>query len=114
MAMGAHRTPHGTNAVIQTVYFTVTVRSEKREGRWITRGLQTGLLTVGSTRTESEARNGRAHVLLVQGYKKAGYDTLHEFMAARSIEYRIGDELDRRGAPSVSYEDADRDLAFAA
>ena len=114
MATDTRETQDQARAVTKTVYFTVTVRSEERDGRWITRGLQTGLLTVGRTRKESEARNGRAHVLLVQGYKKAGHDTLHGFMTARSIEYRIGDDVDRRGMPSVSYEDADRDLAFAA
>ena len=101
-------------AVRQTVYFTVTVRSEEREGHWIATGLQTGIIAAGGTREEAEARNGKAHVLLVQGYKKAGLDRLAEFLRTRGIEYRIGDGLDEDASPSARREAADRELACAA
>lgn len=101
-------------AVRQVVYFTVTVRSAAREGHWIATGLQTGIVTAGGTREEAEERNGKAHVLLVQGYKEAGLDTLAGFMDARRIAYRIGQGPDAEASPPARREDADRELACAA
>ena len=104
----------GDGAVRQTVYFTVTVRSEEREGHWLATGLQTGIIAAGGTREEAETRNGKAHVMLVEKYKESGLDRLAEFMETRSIEYRIGDGLDEAAAPPERREDGDRDIACAA
>lgn len=77
-------------AVEATVHFTVTVRSVMREGHWITKALETGIVTAGNTRDEAESRNGNAHVLLVRRVKGNGHEALAAFMAARGLTYEIG------------------------
>lgn len=81
------------NAIEATVHFTVTVRSVEREGHWVTKALETGIVTSGSTREEAEARNGKGHVLLVRRMKQHGAEALAAFMSARGLSYEIGEPL---------------------
>lgn len=78
------------NPVEATVHFTVTVRSVLQKGQWITKALETGIVTAGATRDEAETRNGKAHVLLVRRIKGDGPEALAAFMAARGLTYELG------------------------
>ena len=78
------------NSVEVTVHFTVTVRSVMREGHWVTKALETGIVTAGSTRDEAETRNGKDHILLVRRIKGDGPEALAAFMAARGLTYELG------------------------
>ena len=78
------------DSVEATVHFTVTVRSVMREGHWVTKALETGIVTAGSTRDEAETRNGKAHILLVRRIKGDGPEALAAFMAARGLTYELG------------------------
>ena len=75
-----------------TVHFRITVRSVEHEGRWTTKALETGIVTVGGTREEAEARNGQAHVLLVRRVKRLGLIALAEFMDAHGVTFEIGEQ----------------------
>ena len=81
-------------AVGALVHFKVTVRSEDRGDHWMTIGLQTGIVTYGATREESEQVNGNAHIDAVRLVKKSGRAALEAFMERRQIDYDI-DEEDR-------------------
>ena len=81
------------NAIEATVHFTVTVHSVEREGHWVTKALETGIVTSGRTREEAETRNGKGHVLLVRRIKQDGAEALAAFMGARGLNYEIGDPL---------------------
>lgn len=80
-----------TEAIEAVVHFKVTVRSVEHEGRWTTKALETGIVTAGATRDEAEARNGKAHILLVRRVKRLGLIALAEFMDSHGVDYEIGD-----------------------
>ncbi len=83
--------PTAAQAVSETVYFTVTVRSEDCGEHWIATGRETGIIASGKTRDEAEDRNGKAHVLLIRRIKREGLQALQAFMDSRDLRYTIGD-----------------------
>ena len=94
--------------VTETVYFnaSVTIVYGEEEGCWVALGRQMGVVNVGDTLEEAEERSREAHILLVRGYKKLGYQALTDFMAECGIDdYRIGEEPETEGpeeAPSLN------------
>lgn len=87
--------------VIDTVFFTVTVRSRARDDHWFAETFETGLIAYGDTREEAEARNGEANVALVRHAKGAGEAALARFMEERGLPYAIGAP---RSQPTASPE----------
>ncbi len=87
-----------SEAIEQTVYFTVTVRCFDRGDHWVAQTLQTGVYTYGASREEAETRNGEANELLVRRMKREGVHALERFMKDHGIDYRIGGRGQR--APS--------------
>ena len=103
-------------AVQDTVYFKVTVRSRQRGSRWSAIGLQTGFLTYGETRKDAEQLNADTHIAWVTKVKEDGRAALDTFMRERAIVYTIGD-APAPSLPSPSHAPPDdtpsliRDLA---
>ncbi|MCY3882231.1 MAG: hypothetical protein F4Z77_10760 [Dehalococcoidia bacterium] len=80
------------NPVTDTVFFTVHVHSRERGDHWMTKTVETGLISYGDTREEAEAKNGEANVLLVRRAKREGMAYLSQFMQERGLEFVIGGE----------------------
>ena len=79
------------DAIEELVHFTVTVRSEERDGHWMTVALQSGVITYGDSREEAELKNGEANTDWVRLAKVRGYAALKAFMNDRDIKYQIGE-----------------------
>ena len=92
------------DAVQATVHFKVTIQSIERGGHWTTRALETGVITAGATRDEAESKIGAAHVMLVRRIKQEGQGALDTFLAARGINYELGDPTRRKPEPPLANE----------
>ena len=76
--------------VTATVYFTITVRSTFEDGVWLTKAVETGVVTGGTTREEAEEASARGHILLIKSIKKHGQSALEDFMSERGIRFQLG------------------------
>ena len=95
-------------AVKETVYFRVTVQSIDHGGHWTTRALETGVITAGATRDEAEDKSGAAHVMLIRRIKREGLAALDAFLAARGINYELGDPSRREAAQALANESVEQ------
>ena len=84
-------------AVNETVYFTVTVRTEDRGDCWFARTIETGIIDYGATSDEAEANAGDGNERIVRWYKAQGRAALDRFMREHGLAYTVG-EPDRSGA----------------
>lgn len=75
------------DATADKVLFFVNVSSIEHDGRWITHTKETGIVTEGATREESEALAAEANTTLVRGWKEHGLEALHTFFRRRGIEH---------------------------
>lgn len=75
------------DATADKVLFFVNVSSFEHDGYWISRTKETGIVTVGETREESEALAAEANTTLVRGWKEQGLAALQEFFKRRGIEH---------------------------
>jgi len=89
------------NAVTDTVFFTVTVRSRNRGDHWFAQTVETGLIAYGDTREEAEQKNAEANLKLVRWAKGQGRAVLDRFMEERGLSYTLDGV---RTAPSASVE----------
>lgn len=71
------------------VLFTVTVRSTERDGRWMARALETGIIAYGPTRDEAEKNVGVACESIVARWKAQGRDTLEEYLTTHGVKYSL-------------------------
>ena len=96
------------DAVEETVYFKLTVQSIEHGGHWTTTALETGVITAGATRHEAEGKSGTAHVLLVRRIKQEGLAALDAFLAARGIDYELGEPPRREPALTLANQSVEQ------
>ena len=89
------------NAVTDTVFFTVTVRSRNRGDHWFSQTVETGLIAYGATQEEAERKNAEANRKLVRWAKGQGRAALDRFMEERGLSYTLDGV---QTAPSASVE----------
>lgn len=75
--------------VENTVLFTVTVRVFQRDGHWMARALETGIIGYGDTRKEAEAAAGAANEAIVKRWKTQGNVALEKFLTSHGIKYSL-------------------------
>ena len=92
------------HAVNETVYFTVTVRTEDRGDHWFARTIETGIIDYGATQDEAEANVGDGNERVVRWYKTQGRAALDRFMQERGLAYTVGEPDHSGAAASVTVE----------